>query len=93
MKPTSVLINASRGGLINEAELASALNEHQIAAALLDVVSQEPINDDNPLLLAENCLLTPHVAWATVAARRRMMATTAENIAAFQSGKPINVVS
>jgi glycerate dehydrogenase len=93
MKPTAYLINAARGGLINEADLAAALNADRLAGVCLDVVSVEPIRDDNPLLGAKNCLLTPHIAWATVAARRRLMATTAENIAAFQGGQPINVVN
>jgi len=93
MKPTAYLINAARGGLINEADLAAALNADRLAGVCLDVVSVEPIRDDNPLLGAKNCLLTPHIAWATVAARRRLMATTAENIAAFQRGQPINVVN
>ncbi len=93
MKPTAILINAARGTLINESELATALNAGAIAGACLDVVSVEPISADNPLLNAINCLITPHMAWATVEARRRLMQTTAENIAAFQSGKPINVVN
>jgi glycerate dehydrogenase len=93
MKPNAILINASRGGLINETDLADALNSEQIAGALLDVVSVEPIRDDNPLLQAKNCLLTPHMAWATVAARKRLMQVTADNIAAFLAGKPINVVN
>ena len=93
MKPTAILINAARGTLVNEAELAGALNAGRIAGACLDVVSTEPIASDNPLLKAKNCLITPHMAWAAVEARRRLMATTAENIAAFQQGKPINVVN
>ncbi|MDY7010685.1 MAG: D-2-hydroxyacid dehydrogenase [Planctomycetota bacterium] len=93
MKAGAFLINTSRGGLIVEADLAGALNAGQIAGAALDVVSTEPIKPDNPLLSAQNCLITPHIAWAALAARRRLMATTAENIAAFVAGKPINVVS
>jgi glycerate dehydrogenase len=93
MKPTAILINAARGGLINEADLAQALQAGTIAGACLDVVSVEPIRKDNPLLAAPRCLLTPHIAWATVEARRRLMQTTAENVAAFLRGNPINVVN
>ena len=71
MKPTAILINAARGGLVNERELAEALNSETIAGACLDVVSAEPIRADNPILSAKNCLITPHIAWATVEARRR----------------------
>ena len=93
MKTNAFLINTSRGGLIVEADLTGALNAGRIAGAALDVVSSEPIRPDSPLLSARNCLITPHIAWAAQAARRRLMATTAENIAAFIAGKPINVVS
>jgi glycerate dehydrogenase len=93
MKRSAILINAARGGLIHEADLAAALHEGTIAGACLDVVSVEPIRSDNPLLAAPRCLLTPHIAWATVEARRRLMRTTAENIAAFQRGQPIHVVN
>jgi glycerate dehydrogenase len=93
MKSTAILINAARGGLIQEADLAAALNAGQIAGACLDVVSVEPIRADNPLLGAKNCLLTPHIAWATVEARRRLMRTTVDNIANFLRGKPSNVVN
>ncbi len=93
MKPNAFLINNSRGGLIVEADLAESLDAGRIAGAALDVVSTEPISPDNPLLSAKNCLITPHIAWAALAARQRLMQTTAENIAAFTAGKPINVVS
>jgi glycerate dehydrogenase len=93
MKPTAILINAARGGLVNEQDLADALNSDQIGGALLDVVSTEPIADDNPLLTARNCLLTPHIAWATIEARHRLMQTTADNVAAFMAGTPINQVN
>jgi len=93
MKPTARLINAARGTLVNESDLAAALNAGKLAGACLDVVSIEPIRPDNPVLQAKNCLLTPHLAWAAVEARRRLMQTTADNIAAFQSGKPIHVVN
>jgi glycerate dehydrogenase len=93
MKATAFFINAARGGLVVEQDLADALNQGQIAGAALDVFSAEPAKADNPLLTARNCLITPHIAWATVEARRRLMAITAENIAAFAKGKPINVVN
>ena len=93
MKPTAILINASRGGLINESDLAEALNQDKLAGAILDVFSTEPISRDNPLAKAKNCLITPHNAWATVAARNRLMKTTADNIRAFQTGNPINVIN
>ena len=93
MKPTAFFINAARGGLVNEQDLADALNRGTIAGAALDVLSSEPPADDNPLLNASNCLITPHIAWATLEARRRMMSITAENVSAFLRGKPGNVVS
>lgn len=93
MKPSAFLINTSRGGLVVEADLAEALNAGRIAAAAVDVVSAEPIAPDNPLLTAKNCIVTPHIAWASLEARRRMMAVTADNVAAFLAGRPINVVS
>ena len=93
MKPTAVLINTSRGGLINEQALANALREHKISGACLDVVSQEPIAPDNPLLSAPNCLITPHNAWSTLESRQRLMKKTAENVEAFLSGHPINQVN
>lgn len=92
MKRTAYFINTARGGLVCEAELAAALEQSIIAGAALDVVSQEPIEDANPLLRAPNCLLTPHMAWATLASRQRLMQTTAENIAAFIAGSPKNLV-
>ena len=93
MKSTAFFINAARGGLIVEQDLADALNGGLIAGAALDVFSTEPANLQNPLLTARNCLITPHIAWATVEARRRMMAVTAENVAAYANGAPINVVN
>lgn len=93
MKPNAILVNSARGALVDEAALAEALNEGRIAAAVLDVLSAEPVREDNPLLHARNCLLTPHLAWATVEARQRMMKTTAANIRGFQSGRPVNVVN
>ncbi len=93
MKRSAFLINTARGALVNEADLAAALNEGMIAGAALDVVSREPIAPDNPLLTARNCLITPHLAWASLAARRRLMATVAGNIRAFLAGSPVNVVN
>lgn len=93
MKPTAFLINTARGGLVNEADLAAALNAGRLAGAGVDVVSAEPIAPANPLLAARNCFITPHMAWASLAARRRLMNATAQNIAAFLAGHPINVVN
>ena len=93
MKSSAFFINTSRGGLINEADLAEALNTDQIAGAALDVVSVEPIQPDNPLLKAKNIVLTPHMAWGTLEGRSRLTRTTADNIRAFLDGKPINVVN
>jgi glycerate dehydrogenase len=93
MKPSAFLINTGRGALINEPDLASALNSGKLAGAAVDVVSSEPIPADNPLLKARNCLITPHIAWAALAARQRLMAQSAANVAAFLAGKPVNVVN
>ncbi len=93
MKKTAWLLNTSRGSLVEEGSLAAALNEGVLAGAALDVVSQEPIRPENPLLKARNCLLTPHLAWATEAARRRLIDETARNLAAYREGKPRNVVN
>jgi glycerate dehydrogenase len=93
MKPTALLINAARGGLVHEQDLAEALNQRVLAGAALDVLSAEPPPASHPLLHAKNCLLTPHFAWATLEARRRMMTITAENVAAFLEGRPQNVVN
>lgn len=93
MKPTSILINTSRGQLINEQDLADALNQGKIYAAGLDVLTQEPPRTDNPLFNAKNCYITPHIAWASGAARQRLMQIMQENIKAYQAGKPINNVA
>jgi glycerate dehydrogenase len=93
MQPGAVLINTARGGLVNEQDLAEALNEGRIAGAALDVLSREPPAEGNPLLTAKNCLITPHIAWALREARARLMAITAANVAAFQRGHPANVVN
>lgn len=93
MKPQALLINTSRGGLVVERDLAEALKSGSIAGAAVDVAASEPIPADSPLLGAKNCIVTPHIAWATLAARKRLMATTAANIASFLAGKPQNVVN
>jgi len=93
MKPTAFLINTARGGLIQEADLADALNRGLIAGAGLDVLSVEPPPADHPLLHASHCIITPHQAWATRAARQRLLNQIVENLKAFQAGKPIHVVA
>lgn len=92
MKRSALLLNASRGDLINEADLAAALNEGRIAGAAVDVLSCEPPSADNPLLNAKNCIITPHIAWASVDARGRILATTVENVRSFINGEPQNRV-
>ncbi len=93
MKKEAFLINTGRGPLVHEAALAQALNEGRIAGAGLDVLSVEPAKADNPLLGAKNCLVTPHVAWASRESRKRLIDITAANVQAFLSGKPVNVVN
>jgi glycerate dehydrogenase len=93
MKPGAFLINTGRGPLVVEHDLADALNAGRIAGAGLDVLSVEPPPAGNPLFQAKNCLITPHIAWATRAARARLMRTVAENIRAFLDGQPRNVVT
>lgn len=92
MKPTAWLVNTGRGALIDEAALATALHDKRLAGAGLDVLSHEPPAADNPLLRAPRCIITPHVAWASVEARRRLMNTVADNLRAFLAGRPINIV-
>lgn len=93
MKKTAVLINTSRGPVINEADLKKALDEGIIAAAGVDVLSVEPARDNNPLLTCENCIITPHIAWASFEARSRLMNIFRSNVEGFISGKPVNVVN
>jgi glycerate dehydrogenase len=93
MKPTTFLLNTSRGPLIDEPALANALNQGHIAGAGLDVLAVEPPVADNPLFKARNCFITPHIAWATRSARARLMNAAVENVRAFLTGQPKNVVS
>lgn len=93
MKPTAFLVNTARGGLVDEAALAAALDAGRLAGAGLDVLAVEPPPASNPLLAARNCIITPHVAWATREARRRLIEITADNVRAFVAGTPRNVVN
>jgi len=93
LKPTAFLINTGRGPLVDEAALANALNSDRLAGAGLDVLSVEPPPPTNPLLTAKHCLVTPHIAWASKAARQRLMQITVANLRAFLAGRPQNVVN
>ena len=93
MKDGVILINCSRGPVIIEQDVADALNSGKIYAAGLDVVSVEPILDDNPLITAKNCFITPHIAWAPLESRKRLIGVVADNVKAFIDGKSQNVVS
>ena len=93
MKDGVILINNSRGPLIVEKDLADALNCGKVRAAGLDVVSTEPVKADNPLLTAKNCIITPHISWASRESRQRIMDCTAENIRSWLDGTPVNVVN
>ncbi len=93
MKDGVIIINTSRGPLIVEQDLAEALNSGKVRAAGLDVVSTEPVSSDNPLLSARNCIITPHIAWAPIEARGRLMDIAVENLRRFLAGTPVNVVN
>jgi glycerate dehydrogenase len=92
MKPGALLINTSRGGVLNERDVAEALTDGRLGGAGLDVLSREPPKPDNPLLSAPNCVITPHIAWATLEARTRLIRVLEENLAAFLAGTPQNLV-
>ena len=93
MKDGVFLINTARGGLVNEADLAAALKSGKVAGAGVDVISEEPMKPDNPLLTAPNILITPHIAWASIEARTRLVNQIAGNLSAWLEGRPVNVVS
>jgi len=93
LKPSCLLLNTARGGLIDEAALSAALAAGQLAGAALDVLSSEPPSADNPLLHAPNCVITPHVAWSSLPARQRLLATSVDNVRALLAGSPIHVVN
>ena len=93
MKPGAILVNTGRGPLINEYDLAEALRNGQLAAAALDVLSSEPPAKNNPLLSLRNCFITPHIAWATIEARQRLMNIAVENLQAFLNRKKLNVIN
>ncbi len=93
MKPTAIVINTGRGPLIDEQALADALNKKQIYAAGLDVLTEEPPRHGSPLIHARNCFITPHIAWASAAARNRLMEIAIQNVKAFLHNKPQNVVN
>ncbi len=93
MKRTAFLLNTSRGPIVREEDLAAALNEGKIAGAALDVLSTEPPPLNNPLFMAKNCLITPHVAWATKESRLRLMESVVSNLSAYLDGNPKNVIN
>jgi len=93
MKPSAMLVNTSRGGVVNETDLAQALNSGKIAAAYLDVLVKEPMSPDTPLKSAKNCVITPHTAWAPLETRQRLVDIVCDNIRAWQKGSPKNKVN
>jgi len=93
MKDGVIIINTSRGQLIVEEDLRDALNSGKVSGAAVDVASNEPISKDNPMLEAKNCIITPHIAWASKESRARLMNTAVENLGAFLRGDPVNVIT
>ena len=93
MKDGVIILNNSRGQLIEEEDLADALNSGKVMAAGLDVVSTEPIKNNNPLLFAKNCLITPHISWASKESRKRLMDIAVSNLQEFLNGTPKNIVN
>jgi len=93
LKPSCLLLNTARGGLVDEAALSAALAAGQLAGAALDVLSSEPPSAENPLLTAPNCVITPHVAWSSLPARQRLLAASVDNVRALLAGKPRHVVN
>ena len=93
MKPSALLINTARGGLVDEAALADALNSGRIAGAGIDTLTFEPMREDCALFQAKNCIITPHVAWAPIETRERLLGLVAENLRAWRDGSPVNVVN
>ena len=93
MKDGTILINTARGGLLNEQDVAVALNTGKLRGAAVDVVSKEPIDPGNPLLTARNCIITPHMAWAPIESRQRLLECTVASIEGFLAGTPVNTVN
>jgi glycerate dehydrogenase len=93
MKPSAFFVNTARGQLVNEQDLADALNNNRIAGAAIDVLSVEPPPASNPLLTAKNCIFTPHNAWMSREARERILAISFKNLEAFIAGEPVNQVN
>jgi glycerate dehydrogenase len=93
MKDGVMIVNNSRGPLVVEEDLAEALNSGKVGGAALDVVSSVPIKADNPLLKAKNCIITPHISWAPVESRQRLMDIAVDNLEKFLAGSPVNVVN
>ena len=93
MKQDAIVINTGRGPLVDDEAMAEALNTNKIAAFGADVLTTEPASEDNPLLTAKNCFLTPHIAWATREARQRLINICTENVRAYLDGEPVNQVN